>query len=133
MRSYHGSSRPAPAWLAQALPIARDLLLIGAVVFYVFGFTYETAKSRGFGAPVAELANASVASLALAALRFGMLPYAALASLAPALVFLAVYITRAFAGRPFCAPLAYAIGGLGIAIAVFGSSWLAWRIAMGPA
>ena len=133
MRSYSGSSRPPSARLARALLIARDVLLACAVVFYVIGFTYETAKSRGFGAPVAQFASTNVSSWALEALRFAMVPYAAIASVALALVFAAVYITRAFAGRSFCAPLAYAMGALGVAIAVFGSSWLAWRIATATA
>ncbi len=113
---------------AQAFPLVRDLFFIGAILCYVIGFAYQTAKMQrfGFGAAIDRGATATFAC-AFDALRAGVAGYAFIAFVAVALfVFAAVLKTR-FGNDERCRFAMVGALCLSVAVLVVGSCCYAWQ------
>ena len=116
-------------WNREALPFARDLLFIAAILFYVVGFAYQTAKMQRFGIGV-DLGDQQLSSLfswAVEALDDGRWAFGGVALAVLLLVFLAGYVKHALRESPICRALTYAIVGASVALLVVGSAIVAWR------
>lgn len=116
-------------WNREALPFARDILFIAAVLFYVIGFAYQTAKMQRFGIGV-DLGDQQLSSLfswAVEALYAGRWEFAGVVLAVLLLVTLAGYAKHALRKSRFCRTLTYAIVGASVVLLVAGSATIAWR------
>ena len=115
-------------WDREALPVARDALFVGALLFYVIGFAYQSAKMRRFDMSV-DLGDQQLSSLfswAFEAIGNGAGAFAALALGVLALLSFAAYMKHRHSERPYCRNLVRAVITAVALLAVGGSAFVAW-------
>jgi len=123
------SLREVGLWNRETLALARDMFVIGAILFYVIGFAYQTAKMQwaGFDVNPDDQRLTSLFRSALEALHEDALVYAAIAAVALGLLVFAAVAKRKPRAHGHCPFFIYAIVAVSALASVGGSSWIAWR------